>query len=122
MRRLAIAGGLALLSACHMEPAFADCMVLPADKVAALNWGKAERFEGGEARLLMQGVMAVAAQSGPLTDLQTYATPPADTLFAQPVGDVVLLIRVVGQKVCGDDPISLETFEGAKLRALPRAG
>ena len=103
---------------CAPGAASAACMMMQADSFAKLNWGTAERFDGTEANLMMEAMLADANQAGPLVDLETFNVPKADTLYALPAGKVVLLIRVKGTTACADDPVGLDTFRAAKLRVL----
>lgn len=106
---------LGLLACLLATPVLANCIKLPAEEFAELDWGSAERFDQGEALMLMQGMMG----------LDDVASVPVGTitLWAMVVRDKVLIIRQVGPTtICSDDPIDRSTFETGKLRALPRDG
>lgn len=46
-----------LLACLLASPAFAQCVTLPPEDFAQLDWGSAERFDQGEALMLMAGMM-----------------------------------------------------------------
>jgi len=52
-------------------------------------------------------------------DLDLVGVPKVDSLYAMPVGNQVLLIRVRGTLVCADDPVTRELFDSAKFWVLP---
>lgn len=99
-------------------PSSAMCLMMPPEDFAALDWGSAERFDQGEALMLIQGMMGVDdIASIPLSARGTI------TLWALVIRDKVLLIRQVGPTtLCSDEPIDRSQFETGKLRALPRSG
>lgn len=110
------------LASCQAEPAFSKCMILADPEFQKLDWGKAERFDGGEAVAVMQGIAAEGALPGAPHDLPAFEVPKADTLYVLVRGPTAFIIRVIGHMICGDDPIPADIFTAAKLRALPRSG
>lgn len=100
------------------SPAFANCMMVPEADFADLDWGSAERFDQGEALMLIQG----------LTNAPDLMSLPKETegtitLWALVEGDQVYIIRQTGPTtLCGDEPLPRSTFETGKLRGLPRSG
>lgn len=103
---------------CLAAPAAAQCVTIPPEDFAALDFGTAERFDQGEALLLIQGMMdAPDLMSIPKSARGTI------TLWALTVGDQVLIIRQTGPTtLCGDGPVDLSVFQTGKLRTLPRSG
>lgn len=105
---------LGLLACLLATPAFANCIKLPPEDFAALDFGTAERFDQGEALMLMAGMMDAPVASVP---------PGTITLWALVVGDQVFIIRQTGPTtLCSDEPLPRSTFETGKLRGLPRSG
>lgn len=93
---------------------FANCATIPPEDFAALDFGTAERFDQGEALMLMAGMMDAPVASVP---------PGTITLWALVVRDQVYIIRQVGPTtLCSDEPLPRSTFETGKLRGLPRSG
>lgn len=99
-------------------PAFAQCVTIPPEDFAALDFGTAERFDQGEALLLIQGMMdAPDLMSIPKSARGTI------TLWALTVGNQVLILRQTGPTtLCSDEPVDRGVFETGKLRTLPRSG
>lgn len=101
-----------------LSPASANCMMVPEADFADLDWGAAERFDQGEALMLIQG----------LTNAPDLMSLPKETegtitLWALVEGDQVLIIRQTGPTtLCGDEPVDLSVFQTGKLRGLPRSG
>ncbi len=110
---------LGLLACLLASPALAVCVTLPAEDFAALDFGSAERFDQGEALLVIAGMM----NTDVATVLASKATGKTTTLWALPVGSQVLIIRQTGPTtLCSDEPVDRSVFESGKLRTLPREG
>lgn len=109
---------LGLLGCLLASPALA-CTGYSPETLRNFDWGQAERFDGLTATRLMQAMLAISNLAGPLTDLRTYNVPAVDFIYALPVGEQVLIIRVRGTLLCDDDPVGRELYEEAKRWVLP---
>lgn len=94
-------------------------MMMPPEDFAALDWTGAEHYDGYLGGRILAAMTVIDGRA--VIDLDLVNVPKLDELYAMPVGQQVLIIRVRGTLVCADEPVSRELFDSAKFWVLPGA-